>query len=75
MSGWPRRAYPVGRVEQGIDRLLGWVERRLPAKFQLALTVALEHFSCLLSDRFLRAEGLQASLLSCDAAVPGGALH
>lgn len=63
MNEWvASQGFPVRRVEQGIDRLLGWVERHLPAKFQLALTVALEHFSCLLSDRFLRAEGLQASL-------------
>lgn len=63
MNEWvASQGYPVGRVEQGIDRLLGWVERHLSSKYQLALTVALEHFSCLLSDRFLRAEGLQVAL-------------
>lgn len=63
MNDWvAAQGYPIERVELGVERMLGLVERHLSHKYQLSLTVALEHFSCLLSDRFLRAEALQAGL-------------
>ena len=63
MNEWvAEQGYPIGRVEQGVERMLGCVERCLSRKYQLALTVALEHFSSLLSDRFLREPDLQTSL-------------
>jgi len=54
--------YPVLKAEQSVHRLLLWIEQHCSLKYQLALTVALEHFSSLLSDRFLRSKHLQQSL-------------
>lgn len=63
MNEWIReQGYAITAVERGVNRLLGWVEQYCSLKYQLALTVALEHFSCLLSDQFLRHKALQSGL-------------
>lgn len=63
MNGWLlEKGYPISDVEQGVHQLLTWIEKHFSLKYQLALTVALEHFSSLLSDRFLRAKLLQNQL-------------
>ncbi len=63
MNDWIRaQHYPITPVENGVNRLLDFVEKNFPKKYQLALTVSLEHFSCLLSDQFLRQKGIQTGL-------------
>lgn len=63
MNEWIRdQGYAIDSVERGVNRLLDFVEKHFSMKNQLALTVALEHFSCLLSDQYLRHKALQARL-------------
>lgn len=63
MNDWIRaQGFPIAPVENSVNGLLGFIEKHFSLKYQLALTVALEHFSCLLSDQFLRQKALQPGL-------------
>jgi hypothetical protein len=63
MNEWIHsKGIPINKITPGVENLLGFIEKHFSAKCQLALTVALEHFSCLLSDQFLRQKGIQANL-------------
>lgn len=47
------RGYPVAAMEARVERLLGRVNRRLPRRWQLAVTCALEHFTALMAHMLL----------------------
>jgi predicted metal-dependent hydrolase len=49
-----QQGYPVTRMEQSVERLLRTVARLLPARKQLAVTSALEHFTALMAHLMLR---------------------
>ncbi len=49
-----RQGYPVGRLEERVERLLGRVQKVLPKRMQLAATCALEHFTALMAHALLK---------------------
>jgi predicted metal-dependent hydrolase len=47
------QGYPVAAMEGRVERLLARLERRLPARWRLAATCALEHFTALMAHLLL----------------------
>lgn len=47
------KGYPVGELDRKVGRLLNFVRRRTPRRFQLAATAALEHFTALMAHAIL----------------------
>ncbi len=45
-------------MERTVARFLGFLQRRLPASFQLSTTIALEHFTAILADALLGKPGV-----------------
>jgi predicted metal-dependent hydrolase len=48
------QGYPVEDLEGRVDRLLAFARRRLPMRWQLGVTCALEHFTALMGEMILR---------------------
>jgi predicted metal-dependent hydrolase len=46
--------YPIARMEKRVERLLAVVTRVAPPRFQLAATVALEHFTAFMGQQLLQ---------------------
>ena len=62
LNDWiARQGYPMQSCENHIKRLQSSIERFFSTRQQLAATLALEHYSAMLTDQFLR-----EPLLSCD---------
>lgn len=57
-----RQGYPQQASENLIKRLQQWAERFFSPRQQLAATLALEHFSALLTDQFLRQPALHQQM-------------
>jgi predicted metal-dependent hydrolase len=47
------QGYPVEALERGVERLLRRVSKSIPARWQLAATCALEHFTALMAHSLL----------------------
>jgi hypothetical protein len=52
------QGYPIDRLEQRVARILANVDRFLPARFRLAASCALEHFTALMGHMLLGDEAL-----------------
>ena len=47
------RGYDLAKLEATLTRRLGWAQKNLPAMTNLAITVAIEHFTAVLAELLL----------------------
>ncbi|UZK02694.1 metal-dependent hydrolase [Venatoribacter cucullus] len=49
-----KHGYPANNLDRDLGKLLGFTRRFVPKKIQLAITVALEHYTAILAEQLLR---------------------
>lgn len=49
-----KHGYPANNLDRDLGKLLGFARKVLPKKIQLAITVALEHYTAILAEQLLR---------------------
>jgi len=62
-----RQGYPTGKLDKELGWLLRMTRRFIPARSQLAITVALEHYTAILAEQLLRDPAHQANIQDPEA--------
>ena len=62
-----KHGYPANNLDRDLGKLLGFTRRFVPKKIQLAITVALEHYTAILAEQLLRDPSHQQNIQDPEA--------